>query len=83
MKIKLGLAALVLLWGSTSIADEAPPHLFDDLNADGASDARISDADAANNSPSREVDDADQTPYEPPAEEAPVEDGQPQSDPER
>ena len=60
---------LTMLFGSLFVvpvawADEASdPHVFDDLNGDGVSDARIPDGSGgASSQPSQETEDEDQTP---------------------
>lgn len=68
---KMILAAMtMLLTAGVSFADEAAkPHLFDDLNDNGISDgAEKADAATGDETPSQEVDDAEQPVDEPPTE---------------
>ena len=66
--------ALLLGWALPCFADEEvgdEAHLFDDLNADGASDTEVTTEQQGEDeqAPSRETDDADQTPVPDPVEE--------------
>jgi hypothetical protein len=69
-----------LLWSGIAIADDSEggqpaedaqaTHLFDDLNADGASDGTPRESASEDERPSEENEDSDQTPLPDPVEES-------------